>query len=224
MMNHTIIFDCDGVLVDSEAIYIEVEQQYLSELGLNYDPAEYQTKFIGLPFDDFIAQLAADYQTLGKGAFPADAGDQIIAESKARVATELQPIEGILPLLQQLDANSAVASSSSISNLHWKLELTGLHGHFDPHIYSGEQVDLGKPAPDLFLHAAKHLNVEPENCIVVEDSVNGVRAGVAAGMNVWGFTGGGHADAGLRDRLMNAGAKETFSSFADMGEAHLTFR
>jgi HAD superfamily hydrolase (TIGR01509 family) len=223
-----IIFDCDGVLVDSEAIYVEVERKHLAELGLKHDTIEYQTRFVGLLYEDYIAELAAEYEALGKGEFPVGLADRIKSESKTRIAAELQPIVGIEPLLDQLldqlDKNVAVASSSSVSALHWKLELTGLHQHFAPHIYSGEQVERGKPAPDLFLLAASHLETAPEDCIVVEDSVNGVRAGVAAGMTVWGFTGGGHADAGLHDRLMNAGANNVFSSFANMGDAYFSSR
>jgi beta-phosphoglucomutase-like phosphatase (HAD superfamily) len=100
--------------------------------------------------------------------------------------------------------------------LHVKLRLVGLHGDFDPHIHSGDDVAHGKPAPDLFLRAASGLGVNPGECVVVEDSVHGVRAGVAAGADVWGFTGGGHADAGLADRLRAAGAALVFSDFAAM--------
>lgn len=218
-MISAIIFDCDGVLVDSEIIYTAVERKHLSRLGLHYDSTAYQTRFVGLADDDYINKLASDYQARGKGLFPDEYAANVKAESAARIEAELQAIDGIKPLLQRLNASTAVASSSSVGALQKKLDLTGLHQYFSPHIYSGEQVQRGKPAPDLFLLAATRLGVTPENCVVVEDSVNGVSAGVAAGMKVWGFTGGGHADAGLQDRLMAAGAQKVFSSFQDMSSA-----
>ena len=112
---------------------------------------------------------------------------------------------------------AAVASSSGIDGLHEKLKLTGLHHLFSPHIYSGQQVERGKPAPDLFLFAAARLDRAPEDCLVIEDSVNGIRAAVSAGMEAWGFTGGGHADADLEGRLIHAGAQKVVSNYDELG-------
>jgi beta-phosphoglucomutase-like phosphatase (HAD superfamily) len=100
-----------------------------------------------------------------------------------------------------------VASSSTKEGLERKLRQVGLWSHFEPHVYSADHVANAKPAPDLFLHAAEKLGVRPDECLVLEDSVNGVVAGRAAGMRVWGFLGGGHVHDRLGERLIAAGAE-----------------
>ncbi|MEP3276518.1 MAG: HAD family hydrolase [Stappiaceae bacterium] len=212
----TIIFDCDGVLVDSERIYVSVEREHLAEIGLHYELNDYMSRFVGLMDVDFIAALTEDYRALDKGSFPHDFEQTMRAACLTRIENELLAIDGIDGFLDHYSGDVAVASSSTISGLHKKLRLTDLHHRFDPHIYSGEHVERGKPAPDLFLHAAESLGSRPEECLVVEDSVNGVKAGRAAGMTVWGFTGGGHADDGLTDRLNDAGAHDVYDSFESM--------
>lgn len=215
-LSSAILFDCDGVLVDSEVIYNQVELRRLSSIGLSYDPVVYKTRFTGLHGRDFIAEIKADYAALNKGDFPATFEQDMVEEMYRRIETELQAISGIHDLLDRHDGPRAVASSSALTRLKRKLQITGLMSFFDDHVYSGDQVENGKPAPDLFLHAASRLGVPPSSCLVLEDSVNGVRAGRAAGMTVWGFTGGGHADPDLKNRLAGAGASQVVSSFEDM--------
>ncbi len=113
----------------------------------------------------------------------------------------------------------AVASSSRAEVLSAKLGRLGLLPHLLPHVYSGDDVAEGKPAPDLFLHAARALGVEPSDCLVVEDSVNGVVAGVAAGMAVCAFTAGGHCFDGHEARLREAGAGISAATFAELRAA-----
>jgi HAD superfamily hydrolase (TIGR01509 family) len=211
-----IIFDCDGVLINSEVIHISVERKHLAHIGLEYSDAEYQSRFVGLTNPDFYRELERDYASLSKGRLPSDIEASIRSESWARFETELVAIEGIHDLFDHLKGPTAVASSSSLRSLHQKLKMTDLFERFDPHIYSGEQVNKGKPAPDLFLLAADNLGMSPKDCIVVEDSINGVRAGLAAGMEVWGFTGGGHGDDGLHARLQHAGAHKVLSTFSEL--------
>jgi beta-phosphoglucomutase-like phosphatase (HAD superfamily) len=211
-----ILFDCDGVLVDSEAIYVEVEREHLRRIGLNYALKEYQNRFNGLTSTDFFKALEQDYMARGKGPFPGDFADNLDAETKRRMDLELEAIAGAAGMLEVCNGPKAVASSSRLKRLHAKLRQTGLFGYFDPHIYSGEQVENGKPAPDLFLHAATALDVEPASCLVIEDSVNGVLAGRAAGMTVWGFVGGGHANEDLERRLFAAGASEVLPTHRDL--------
>lgn len=208
-----IIFDCDGVLVNSEAIYIATEIAYLKRLGMTYSAAEFQTRFVGLSDTDFVDALSADYRKVSTEPFPADFLEATRAECWRRFETELQPVAGLVPFLERHEGDRAVASSSKPDALADKLAMTALDGHFGDHVYSSALVAAGKPAPDLFLLAAQRLGREPEACIVIEDSGNGVRAGRAAGMEVWGFTGGGHADAGLGDRLRDVGAHRIFESF-----------
>lgn len=211
-----ILFDCDGVLVDSEIIYIDVERQHLERIGLNYDLDDYQKRFSGLTSTDFFKFIDADHRSLGKGPLPASFADDLDKASKERLDKELSAIQGIEAVLQAYRGAKAVASSSRLTRLEGKLRQTGLHRFFDPHIYSGEQVASGKPAPDLFLFAAEKLAVTPTDCLVIEDSVNGVLAGRAAGMTVWGFTGGGHAGEALADRLIEAGAEQVIQDHHEL--------
>jgi HAD superfamily hydrolase (TIGR01509 family) len=216
MTGSAIIFDCDGVLVNSEQIAIAVERALLEDLGLTYTDADYQSRFVGLSDARFETALRADFVGLGRGTFPDDFMTQVRAECWHRFTSELQAVEGLTDYLATLDCPVAVASSSGVRSLERKLTLTGLAERFAPHAYSGDLVENGKPAPDLFLYAATQLGYEPHRCIVIEDSANGVRAGVSAGMMVWGFTGGGHADEGLAGRLHHAGAHHVFASYPEM--------
>ncbi|MCX2725032.1 HAD family hydrolase [Roseibium salinum] len=216
MAFEAILFDCDGVLVDSEKIYVEVEREHLARIGLHYELKDYMDRFQGLVANDFWAALDLDHQALGKGALPETFGPELDAATLERITRELAAIAGIKELLDAHSGPRAVASSSRLERLIQKLQHTGLHSYFEPHIYSGEQVDKGKPAPDLFLFAADNLGVTPAATLVVEDSVNGVRAGLAAGMTVWGFVGGGHCHAGHADQLLAAGAHRVVDSHDDL--------
>ena len=216
MTASAIIFDCDGVLVNSEELVINIERRFLAGLGLVYDDVEFLTRFVGTSDRDFVAALQADHAERGQGVFPDDFLQQVRAVSFHRFTTDLRAVEGLEAYLAGLRRPKAVASSSTVRSLTRKLSLTGLTDWFGEHVYSAEHVENGKPAPDLFLHAADRLGVAPGGCVVIEDSVMGVQAGIAAGMEVWGFTGGGHADAGLGDRLAAAGAVAVFPRFSDM--------
>ncbi len=219
MTKRAIIFDCDGVLINSEVIHISVERAYLSNIGLDYEITEFLTKFVGLNNDDFISTLELDYAALNKGPFPDSFMEEITPIAWKRFKDELKAVNGLTDLLDHFMGAVAVASSSGLDILHKKLHMTGLSPYFDPYIYSGDQVINGKPAPDIFLLAAQGINHAPPDCIVIEDSVNGVKSGLAAGMNVWGFTGGGHGDAELGNRLQTAGAHAVFSTFAEINAA-----
>ncbi len=207
-----IIFDSDGVLVDSEVIHIEVEREMLAELGLSYDREEYLSRFVGLSYPDFYSQLASDYQARIGGAFPADFGARLHERTEPRIEAELRPLGGVTQLVEAFSGKVAVGSSAPTDKLVKKLEITKLAELFAPHIYSVDAVSSGKPAPDLFLHAAKQIEVPPERCAVIEDSINGIRAARAAGMLPIGFVGGSHADQGLADRLFANGASLVVSS------------
>ncbi|MDA4846081.1 HAD family hydrolase [Hoeflea poritis] len=211
-----IIFDCDGVLVDSEIIYYRVEREHLSRIGLEYDPVEYQRRFMGLNAADYLAEIDRDLRARKGVPLPADFGRALREDAIARLKTQVRAIDGIEDVIAGFDGPQAVATSSAPDTLEIKLGVTDLRRHFDPHVYHAGQVAHGKPAPDLFLMAAQKLGADPAGCLVIEDSANGVRAGRAAGMTVWGFTGGGHADDGLAERLREAGAHDVFSSHADV--------
>jgi HAD superfamily hydrolase (TIGR01509 family) len=206
-MVSAILFDCDGVLVDSEILAVEVETAMLAQAGLIYDEAEFRARFMGMSDAAFFAALEADsLAQLGRslpGNFRQECHDRLGREVRAR----LTEVTGAREAIADLTKAKAVASSSRTEHLRVKLGMTGMWEHFAPHIYSADHVVHAKPAPDLFLFAASQLRVSPASCLVIEDSVNGVKGALAAGMRVWGFAGGGHMDAASAARLSAAGAE-----------------
>ncbi len=215
-MEKAIIFDCDGVLVDSEIIYSAIERKYLSDIGLTYTDYEYQSRFVGLTSSDYIKELRADFHTIYRKSFPTDFENLVSKECSTAFETELKAIIGAADFIEKLNCPIAVASSSELEILNKKLTITGLLKYFDTHIYSGAQVPKGKPEPDIFLFAANKLGVVPNKCIVIEDSANGIVAGLNAGMKVWGFLGGSHTDPDMSTRLYNAGANQLFKDFTEL--------
>jgi HAD superfamily hydrolase (TIGR01509 family) len=210
-----VLFDCDGVLVDSEVLAHEVGRAMLAEIGLDYDRADYIARFMGMSDAAFFAALEEDgLCRLGRSIV-----DEIRAPMKARLrramAARLCEVPGAGRALAMLTRPKAVASSSSAAGLAIKLRKTGLWDCFAPHIYAAEHVFHAKPAPDLFLHAARALGHAPETCVVIEDSLNGVKAGRAAGMRVWGFLGGGHMDETAGAGLRAAGAERLFKDWTE---------
>ncbi len=211
-----IIFDCDGVLVDSEVLAMRGERRALAELGLTYSREEYMRRFIGMHDDPFIDAVREDFRTR-IGAVPADIEDRINAARRAEMKA-LTAISGAGDALKAARSRGAlaVASSSRAHFLENKMKRTGLWDGAAPHIYSADLVEHAKPAPDIFLYAAAKLGLAPDACIAIEDSENGVRAGVAAGMTVWGFLGGGHVTDGHGERLKAAGAASVVNNHADL--------
>lgn len=202
-----VIFDCDGVLVDSEVIYKSSERQFLENVGLTYEPAEFFRRFMGRSEDSFFEEAGKDHLAKHGRPLPGNFRPDLLANQKMRFETELQAIAGINDMLSRIShVTRAVASSSPTDILNYKLRETGLSSYFGDHVYSAQQVRFGKPEPDLFLFAAERLGIAPEDCLVIEDSENGVLAGLAAGMTVVGFTGGGHCHDSHHESLMATGA------------------
>ncbi len=219
-----IIFDCDGVLVDSEVLAIRGERSALGDLGLHYTPEEYVRRFVGLHDGLFFDHLRADYLAAHGRSAPEDFEEQVLAGRRREMAG-LAVIEGADRALGAARERGAVAvaSSSRAHFLEGKLKRMGLYDLAAPHVYSADLVAQGKPAPDIFLYTADKLAVSPSRCLVLEDSVNGVKAGLAAGMTVWGFTGGGHCFEGYGERLAAAGAHEVIADFAAFLDALAAF-
>jgi HAD superfamily hydrolase (TIGR01509 family) len=194
-----IIFDCDGVLVDSEILANRVEVEVKNELGFPITLEEQITKFVGCGMSHPVMQ--AELQRLPKHYW------QIVDERCDEVyKNELKPIAGVIQTLEILKLPKCVASSSEPEYLDMKLSLTNLKKHFADAIFHGRSVKRSKPEPDLFLHAVEKMGWIAEDCLVIEDSVHGVTAGKAAGMIVCGFLGGAHIYPGHADRLLKAGA------------------
>lgn len=205
-----IIFDCDGVLVDSEDITDRILAAALTELGLSISPAETRRQFLGPP----LAQVVVDIESrLGR-----DLGADWIEEFEERRAEafreELQPMSGAADVVAKLAGAGiayCTASQARLDSIRVKLEATGLAPLFaDATLFSAEQVLRGKPWPDLFLYAAGAMGVEPMHCAVVEDTTRGVAAAVAAGMRAFGLCSGGDVD-----DLVTAGA-EPLASLWDL--------
>ena len=158
-----------------------------------------------------MAQLQ---QQLGR-PLPADYLERALVELDSRLA-HVKPIEGVHALLDRLGSPRCVCSNSSTQRLRISMTAAGLWERFAPHIFSAPEVGRSKPAPDVFLHAARVLGARPEDTLVIEDSVHGVAGAVSAGMRVLGFTGGGHSWPGHADALLKAGAQTVVSRFADV--------
>lgn len=214
-MISAVIFDCDGVLVDSEILAHEVELAVLSEIGMHYDSHEFTIRFMGRSDKAFFELLDADgRERLGRSIVDEIRGPMNERYKKA-IEQRLKEVPGALNAIKALRLPKAVASSSSERNLGKKLTMVGHWDHFAPHVYSAEHVVNPKPAPDLFLLAAKALDIAPADCLVIEDTVNGVTAARAAGMRVWGFQGGGHMTDRIAEHLLEAGAERLVKSWAE---------
>jgi beta-phosphoglucomutase-like phosphatase (HAD superfamily) len=211
-----VIFDCDGVLIDSETIAHEVEVEAMKRLGLLFDSYAYKAQFQGLAVRDWSAALDEVHRAQRGVALPDGFIAGLSAEITRRVLGDIRPIAGAIAAARAFGGLKAIASSSPKIELHGKVRSLGLWDDFDGHVYSGDDVSRGKPAPDLFLLAAERLSVAPVRCIVIEDSVNGVKAGVAAGMTVWGFVGGPHCLPDQSERLLDAGASRVLGQMADI--------
>lgn len=197
------IFDCDGGLVDSEAIVVKVECELLVAAGFDVTEEEIIEHYVGLSFTDVARSLE---ETHGREVPPGLLGE-VERLGVERYGEELQAVDGMGGLLADLPTPRCVASGSRLSAIELSLTLTDLADYFEPeHLFSSEMVPRGKPAPDLFLYAAEAMGSHPSECLVVEDSPHGVKAAVAAGMAVVGFVGGRHARPSLTDRLHAAGA------------------
>lgn len=219
-----IIFDCDGVLVDSEVLAIRGERTALSELGLHYTPEDYVKRFVGLHDGLFFDHLKADYLAAYGRAAPENLEERVL-DGRRREMGGLRAVAGADKALAAARAKGAVAvaSSSRAHFLKGKLERMGLYDLAAPHVYSADLVANGKPHPDIFLYAAEKLECDPVRCLVLEDSANGVRAGLSAGMTVWGFTGGGHCFEGYGERLAEAGAHQIVRDYAEFLDALAAF-
>jgi HAD superfamily hydrolase (TIGR01509 family) len=181
-----VILDCDGVLVDSEPISVRLDVVVLGKLGWHLTEAEIAERFVGRSHEYMVGEIEA---AIGR-PLPADWHDELHALYREAFEAELAPVDGVVEALDRLATPTCVASSSSHERLRLTLGLTGLLGRFEGRIFSATDVANGKPAPDLFLHAAASMGADPARCAVVEDSRYGVEAARAAGMTAFGYAGG----------------------------------
>jgi HAD superfamily hydrolase (TIGR01509 family) len=201
-----VIFDCDGVLVDSELLSCRAGVDALAAIGRPMPLEQFAERFVGMSDRDVYAALEQEFG----GALPDGFKVEVARRSALLFAGGLRAIPGVDWALERLVAGRCVASSSTPEGLEAKLRQTGLYHHFAPALFSAAMVAHGKPAPDLFLHAAAQMRAPPERCLVIEDSLPGVLAARAAGMTAFGFTGGSHCRPDHGDRLAAAGAALVF--------------
>ena len=208
-----VIFDCDGVLVDSETISLSVMLAVLDEAGCTLTPQEGYAHFLGKSLGSVGEWLKRE-----RGV---TLTDTLLAEMRLRLLSrfeaELQPIPGVAEAIDALDLPVCVASSSQPDRIRLSLQVTGLLPLFEPQIFSATMVANGKPAPDLFLLAARSMGVDPADCVVIEDSPAGLTAARAAGMRAVGFVGGAHADpANLRREVEKLAPESIIDTMADL--------
>src|SRR6516162_6689828 len=206
-----VIFDCDGVLVDSETISASTLADNLNRIGFRVDLDYVNEYYLGRSF----SVIEADYLRRTRRPLPQEFADAWYHDLFAAFRRDLKPIADVL---RRLSIPKCVASSSASARLALSLEVTGLASLCGAHIFNATMVSRGKPAADLFLHCAERMGAAPARTLVVEDSVSGIAAAVAAGMTAWGFVGGSHF-AGGRDTapLQHAGAARIFASMIEFG-------
>jgi HAD superfamily hydrolase (TIGR01509 family) len=211
-----IIFDLDGVLVDSESLSCGCLQALLAECAIEIPLDEIYERFLGRGFQAVVEQ----YRVWRGEAPPDDFRARFEAAVRVAFTASLRPMPGIGDLLAALRTPYCLASSSSGVRIALSLELAGLAGRFTGRAFGAEMVARGKPAPDLVLYAAKTMGAAPERCLVIEDSAPGIAGGRAAGMTVWGFAGGSHlVGRDAAQRLRASGAAQVFAKMRDLQRA-----
>jgi HAD superfamily hydrolase (TIGR01509 family) len=206
-----VIFDCDGVLVDSELLAARGYSAVLGEVGLEI-PAGVMEGAIGLKQADIFARIEA---AVGR-PIPAEVAERLWLRTREIFEAELESTAGLRDFLDRLTFPACVASSSHLERIRLSLRLTGLERYFGDAVFSTHMVARGKPAPDIFLYAARQMGVDPARCVVIEDSGPGVRGAVAAGMRAIGFLGGAHIRDGHSEMLREAGADFLAASWTDV--------
>ncbi|MES2916604.1 MAG: HAD family hydrolase [Pseudomonadota bacterium] len=215
-----VIFDCDGVLIDSEIISARMLVAELSRLGLAIDLPYVERNFLGRSYPvvmetirrEFGLDLPPDFEALYREAL------------LAAFRQELKVVPHVREVLTQIGVPFCVATSSSPRRVEISLGLVGLTSLVGDRVYTSTLVAKGKPAPDLFLLAADRMGASPERTLVIEDSLTGIRAGIAAGMTVWRFVGGSHLGPDAPPEPDDARPHRRLVSFSDFFQIAPTLR
>ena len=210
-----VIFDCDGVLIDSEIISTGVLVEELAHHGVRIEMAHVMEHFVGHPYHVVAGKIA----TMTGAPLPESFERSYRATLARRFEAELKPMPGIFDVLDHLAVPYCAATSSSPERAHHSLHTAGLAGRFGDRIFTVSMVKHPKPAPDLFLHVAAELSMPPQDCVVVEDSDLGIAAAQAAGMIAWQFTGGSHYAASHRTPNPAVRADRSFHDMRDFFSA-----
>jgi HAD superfamily hydrolase (TIGR01509 family) len=206
-----VIFDCDGVLIDSEIISARMLVRELAGMGVTIDLDYVAQHFLGRSYPTVMTLIRADFGV----TLPPDFEDLYRAQLLAAFERDLRIMPGVMDVLRGIDVPWCVATSSSPGRARRSLEVTGLAPLVGDRLFTAADVAHGKPAPDLFLHAAARSGAPAHRCLVIEDSLNGLRAARAAGMQVWRFTGGSHLAGRDLTEPDDARSHRRFATFAD---------
>ncbi len=209
-----VIFDCDGVLIDSEVISARMLIAELATRGVDVDLPYVARNFLGRSYPVVMAQIRRDFRL----DLPADFEETYRTRLLEAFTRSLNVMPGVAEVLDQLSMPWCVATSSTPRRTHVALTLTGLADRVGTRLFTASEVAQGKPAPDLFLHAAARMNTDPAECLVIEDSLTGLRAAMAAGMEVWRFVGGSHMREGFEPEPPDLRPVRSFDSFAGFFE------
>ncbi|MGV1870571.1 HAD-IA family hydrolase [Agrobacterium rosae] len=209
-----IIFDCDGVLVDSEIIAAQVEARLLTDAGYPISTEEMGERFSGMTWKNILLEVERE-ASIPLSASLLEKSEKLL---DARLERDVKVIEGVKTALSRLTLPRCICSNSSSARLEMMLTKVGLKPYFEGHIYSAKDLgaDRVKPKPDIFLHGAKQFDVSPDRVVVIEDSVHGIKGARAAGMRVIGFTGASHTYPSHADRLTDAGAETVIARMQDL--------
>jgi HAD superfamily hydrolase (TIGR01509 family) len=211
MISH-VIFDCDGVLIDSDIISMAVDRALLAENGIHLTEAEMYLRFVGPTFEDMAAALEREY----KKTLPPDLAarkDVMMLELYRR---ELKPVPGVIPMLRKLALPNSIGTNGPRDRALEALRITGLEPFFGERLTTYEDVKNPKPAPDVYQLAARRAGFNPAHCLVVEDSVTGATAALAAGCKVIGFTGVAHDPAAKERELKMLGVSHVIHDMAEL--------
>jgi len=210
-MTKHLIFDCDGVLIDSEYLAVQVMLRMLKPFGYRSTFGEFSNTFTGMLDTEILRHLAKEHAL----NFPANFYQKIEEE---RDREELAPISGMPKLVRSLDIPKSVVSNSHVAHVLNGLEICKLTGEFDNRIYSSEHVKNPKPYPDVYLHALNEIGLGAKEVLVVEDSLTGVQAAKRAGCRVIGFLGGKHISSGHVEKLRGEGVEQVAASSQELAE------
>jgi HAD superfamily hydrolase (TIGR01509 family) len=206
-----VIFDCDGVLIDSEIISASALVEELAQHGIAIEMSHVLEQFIGHPYAVVAGKIAA----FAGAPLPASFEVAYRLRLARRFKAELRPMPGVIDVLDTLAVPFCAATSSHTERAHQSLRAAGLSERFGERVYTVSMVERPKPAPDLFLHAANAMRVDPKHCLVIEDSDLGIAAAQAAGMTAWQFTGGSHYQACHRVPTPDLAPDRSFRDMAD---------
>jgi HAD superfamily hydrolase (TIGR01509 family) len=209
----SLVFDFDGVIADSETLANMVLADAVTELGCETTFRDAVNRYMGKRWPEVVTLIESD---IGQ-ALPDDFSATVKAATLRRFRTELQEVQGARAFIQELSwIPQCIASSSSLDRLQLCLDVLGLSSQFRDNVFSADMVERGKPHPDIFLLAAARMGFPPRDCIVIEDSLSGVRAGLAAGMTVVGLCAGSYLNPGHAQRLKEVGANYVAANWAEV--------